>query len=123
QMVVVLKAFVERRVSLVFGHPFEFSWLDVAQADVFHSFLLVYRDSEQLIVLLPDSRLGHRKSTATPIFLPRQRNLYGVTPVALVRSVTNTASARFPGRVLSEIAWFHQLHNLYLEEMYLSLAQ
>src|SRR5438034_2788812 len=41
QMVVVLKAFVERRVSLVLGHPFEFSWLDVSQTDVFHSFLLI----------------------------------------------------------------------------------
>lgn len=30
QMIVVLKAFVERRVSLVLGHPFEFSWLDVS---------------------------------------------------------------------------------------------
>src|SRR5258708_27197797 len=39
QMVVVLKAFVERCVSLVLGHPFEFSWLDVSQADVFHRFL------------------------------------------------------------------------------------
>src|SRR5882724_5309095 len=38
QMVVVLKAFVERRVSLVLGHPFEFSWLDVAQTYVFHCF-------------------------------------------------------------------------------------
>src|SRR5580698_884943 len=39
-MVVVLKAFVERCVSLVLGHPFEFSWLDVAQTDVFHPSLL-----------------------------------------------------------------------------------
>src|SRR5437588_12056139 len=45
QMVVVLKAFVERCASLVLGHPFEFSWLDVSQADVFHRFLLVSRDS------------------------------------------------------------------------------
>src|SRR5947209_11998631 len=36
QMVVVLKAFVERCVSLVLGHPFEFSWLEVSQTDVFH---------------------------------------------------------------------------------------
>src|SRR5258707_9724913 len=36
QMVVVLKAFVEHRVSLVLGHPFEFSWLEVSQTDVFH---------------------------------------------------------------------------------------
>src|SRR5437899_2085748 len=36
QMVVVLKAFVERCVALVLGHPFEFSWLDVSQRDVFH---------------------------------------------------------------------------------------
>src|SRR6266849_11077599 len=36
QMVIVLKAFVEHCVSLVLGHPFEFSWLDVSQTDVFH---------------------------------------------------------------------------------------
>ena len=36
QMVVLLKAFVERCVSLGFSHPFEFSWLDVSQTDVFH---------------------------------------------------------------------------------------
>src|ERR1700676_4825920 len=36
QMVVVLKAFVERCVSLVIGHAFEFSWLEVSQTDVFH---------------------------------------------------------------------------------------
>jgi hypothetical protein len=36
QMVVVLKAFVEHCVSLVLGHPFECSWLDVSQTDVFH---------------------------------------------------------------------------------------
>src|SRR6266566_8459504 len=41
QMVVVLKARVERCVSFVLGHPFEFSWLDVSQTDVFHPFLLV----------------------------------------------------------------------------------
>jgi len=36
QMVVVLEAFVEHRVSLVLGHTFECSWLDVSQTDVFH---------------------------------------------------------------------------------------
>src|ERR1700704_2242714 len=36
QMVVVLKALVEYCVSLVLGHPFEFSWLEVSQTDVFH---------------------------------------------------------------------------------------
>jgi hypothetical protein len=36
QMVIVLKAFVEHCVSLVLGHPFEFSWLDVSQTDEFH---------------------------------------------------------------------------------------
>src|SRR5678816_2566223 len=36
QMVIVLKAFVEHCVSLVVGHPFEGSWLDVSQTDVFH---------------------------------------------------------------------------------------
>src|SRR6266571_9121242 len=44
QMVVVFKAIVERRVSLVLGHPFEFSSLEVAQTDVFHWFLLVSCD-------------------------------------------------------------------------------
>src|SRR5580704_12017854 len=38
QMVVVLKAFVEHGVSLLLGHPFECSWLDVSQTDVFHYF-------------------------------------------------------------------------------------
>src|ERR1700719_4733943 len=36
QMVVVLKAFVKHCVSLVLGHPFECSWLEVSQTDVFH---------------------------------------------------------------------------------------
>jgi len=46
QMVVVLKAFVEHCLSLVHGHPFDFSGLDVSQTDVFHQFLLVFCDSE-----------------------------------------------------------------------------
>src|SRR5437867_10527793 len=41
QMVVVLKAFVEHCVSLVLGHPFECSWLDVSQTDVFHCSLVL----------------------------------------------------------------------------------
>src|SRR5215213_11853387 len=48
QMVVVLKAFVEHCVSLVVSHPFEFSWLEVPQTEVFHSFLLVSCYSEKL---------------------------------------------------------------------------
>src|ERR1700751_6447137 len=44
-MVVILKAFVERCVPLGLGHPFEFSWLAVSQADVFHVFLLSSYDS------------------------------------------------------------------------------
>src|SRR3984885_9200220 len=36
QMVVVFKAIVKGCISLVLGHPFEFSWLEVSQADVFH---------------------------------------------------------------------------------------
>src|SRR6267378_7400881 len=36
QMVIVLKTFVEHRLSLALGHPFEFSWLEVSQTDVFH---------------------------------------------------------------------------------------
>jgi hypothetical protein len=46
QMIVVLKAFIEHCVSLVHGHPFEFSWLDVSQTDVSHPYLLASRDSE-----------------------------------------------------------------------------
>src|SRR5271157_1428524 len=52
QMVVVLKALVDRCVPLVLSHPFEFSWLDVSQTDVFHQFLLVSCDS-----LLPAARI------------------------------------------------------------------
>src|SRR5437899_10996753 len=40
QMVVVLKAFVERCASLVLRHVLELSWLDVSQADVSHCPLL-----------------------------------------------------------------------------------
>ena len=36
QMIIVLKAFVEHCVSPVLCHPFEFSWLEVSQTDVFH---------------------------------------------------------------------------------------
>jgi hypothetical protein len=43
QMVVVLKAFVEHCVSLVLGHPFDFSWLEVSQTDVFHCSLRALR--------------------------------------------------------------------------------
>src|SRR2546422_9480880 len=60
QMVVVLKAFVERCVSLVLGHPFEFSWRDVSQADVFHRFLLVESRSSSL-------RLGVASKVRSPI--------------------------------------------------------
>src|SRR5215831_18134679 len=38
QMVVVFKAIIERCLSFVLGHPFEYSWLEVSQADVFHCF-------------------------------------------------------------------------------------
>ena len=41
QMVVVLKAIVEHCVALVLCHPFEFSWLDVSQADVFHVYSII----------------------------------------------------------------------------------
>src|SRR6476660_9841590 len=40
ETVVILKAFVEHCVSLVLGHPFECSWRQVSQADVFHPFPL-----------------------------------------------------------------------------------
>ena len=45
QMVVVLKAFVERCVSLVPRSSLRFSRLEVSQTDVFHPFLLVSCDS------------------------------------------------------------------------------
>jgi hypothetical protein len=32
----VLKAFVENCLSLDLGHPFEYSWIEVSQADVSH---------------------------------------------------------------------------------------
>src|SRR5256885_3588777 len=51
QTVVVLKAFVEYCVSLVFAHPFEFSWLDVSQADVFHPFLFLCATSVSSVSL------------------------------------------------------------------------
>src|SRR6266700_5418401 len=66
QMVVVLKAFVERRESLVLSHPFEFSWLDVSQTDVFHRFLLVESRSSSL-------RLGVASKVRSPI-KTRQRS-------------------------------------------------
>src|SRR5215216_4292127 len=56
QMVVVFKAFVERCVSLVVGHTFEFSWLEVSQTDVFHPFLLVSCYSERLPVCTAPAR-------------------------------------------------------------------
>src|SRR5947208_17036483 len=44
EMVVVREAFVEHCVSLVLGHTFECSWLDVSQTDLFHcSSLLEFR--------------------------------------------------------------------------------
>jgi hypothetical protein len=36
QMVGVLEAFIKDGISLVFDRTFEFSWLHVCQADVFH---------------------------------------------------------------------------------------
>src|SRR5258708_4101853 len=71
QMVVVLKAFVKHRVSLVLGHPFEFSWLDVSQTDVFHRFFssffsLGWEPAAQPYALDRSfySRRAQRKSTA-----------------------------------------------------------
>src|SRR6266404_979016 len=109
QMVIVLKAFVEHCVSLVLGHPFEFSWLDVSQADVFHRFLLVSCDSlfpviragSALWLALHQSRKHFEWPTrsvevnlarafkginildASRVFSPRsgrQRNAWGVSP-------------------------------------------
>src|SRR5579863_2369583 len=40
QMIVVLEAIVERCLSLILGHTFKLSWLEVSQTDVFHPFLL-----------------------------------------------------------------------------------
>src|SRR6266852_328941 len=66
QMVVVLKAVVERCVSLVLGHPLEFSWLDVSQTDVFHPFLLVSCDSDSR----SSSNMAFRSLSVMPSNLP-----------------------------------------------------
>src|SRR5258706_9959835 len=73
QMVVVLKAFVEHRLSLVLGHPFEFSWLQVPQTDVFHRFFssffsLGWEPAAQPYALDRSfySRRAQRKSTGRP---------------------------------------------------------
>src|SRR5260370_39631396 len=85
QMVVVLKAFVEHCVSLVLGHPFEFSWLDVSQTDVFHC----------------SSPLGGRQLLKLtrwivhPIVVAHRENRQGATPGANVyRLPVGTAPAR-----------------------------
>src|SRR5271165_5892028 len=46
QFVVVAKTLVQHGVALALRHVFELSGLEIAQTDVFHSFLLVSRDSE-----------------------------------------------------------------------------
>src|SRR5258708_15747140 len=71
QMVVVLKAIVQRCVALVLGHPFELSWLDVSQADVFHRFFSFWWEPAQPCALDRSSysRRAHGKSTAVVNFL------------------------------------------------------
>src|SRR5207244_12476252 len=66
KMVVVLKAFVERCVSLVLGHPFEFSWLDVSQTDVFHCSSPPGGNQQHSLARFvhPISRRAQEKSTA-----------------------------------------------------------
>src|SRR5258708_32390559 len=82
QMVVVLKAFVKCCVAVVLGHPFELSWLEVAQADVFHRFLLVSSDSlfpvtqEPMLTALSDSRSGDR-NRQLPYFFTTSENSVG----------------------------------------------
>src|ERR1041384_7136632 len=53
QMIVILEAFVENSVSLVLGHSFEFSGLEVSQTDVFHKFLRsnVYRPTLPVVIV------------------------------------------------------------------------
>src|ERR1700685_2266208 len=53
KMVVVFKACVEHRLSLAFGHAFEFVFVVVSQTDVFHWFLFVSCDS---LFLMTQSR-------------------------------------------------------------------
>src|SRR6266566_6571208 len=66
QMVVVLKAFVERCVSLVLGHPFEFPWLEVSQTDVFHCSSPPGGNQQHSLARFvhPISRRAQEKSTA-----------------------------------------------------------
>src|SRR5215510_1010401 len=90
QMVVVLKAFVEYSVSLILGHPFKFSRLDVSQADVFHGSPVfpVTPQGRGSSFRLSDSRWGDRKSTATPIFFTStaESSLAGIAALVPVGS-------------------------------------
>src|ERR1700733_641899 len=74
QMVVVLKAVVERCVSLVLGHAFEFSGLKVSQTDVFHPFLLVSSSCSVSTLNLT------RRHPDGPAFLPARRGISRGTP-------------------------------------------
>src|SRR5258708_12628713 len=73
QMVVVLKTFVERCVSLVLGHPFEFSRLEIAQTDVFHRFFSFWWEPTQPCALNRSSysrRAQRQTTTAAYLFIP-----------------------------------------------------
>src|SRR5215510_759440 len=71
QMFVVLKAFVEYCVSLILGHPFKFSRLDVSQADVFHGSPVfpVTPQGRGSSFRLSDSRWGDRNRQLLQFFL------------------------------------------------------
>jgi hypothetical protein len=61
------QSIVERCLSLGLGHPFEFSWLEVSQTDVFHWFLSSWWEpAAQALPAVPFiySRRARRKSTA-----------------------------------------------------------
>src|SRR5260370_19033614 len=73
QMVIVLKAFVEHCVSLVLGHPFEFSWLDVSQTNVFHCSSPPggsQQHSLAFILYLPPDDRGALSDVNQAIFVP-----------------------------------------------------
>src|SRR5271165_6061623 len=83
QFVVVAKTLVQHGVALALRHVFELAWLEIAQTDVFHQFLLVSRDSEsrsssfcyQIVVRETENRqLLH-------FFWPRQRNLWATDAI------------------------------------------
>src|SRR6266851_7348990 len=97
QMVVVLKAIVERCVSLALSHPFEFSWLEVSQADVFHRFLLFVGASGHSLArwIVHLIVVAHRKNRQ------QRRTIFGFGKLG--GTGTDGAFSVFPGGKLGNV--------------------